>query len=215
MQPRVLLVHGLLNASWWLLPLALRLRKQGFATELFDYSSVWEGPELALPRLRRRLLEQPSDALVGHSLGGLIALSALQQAEHPRVQRVVCLGSPLLGSAAARTLASRRWAKPMLGRSAALLQQGIPHWAGAAAVGVVAGDLPRGLGRLFARFDDTSDGTVAVAETRLPGLADHCTVRASHSGLVVSPDVARQTAHFLRHGRFAASSERTNQPAVV
>ena len=55
MQPRVLLVHGLLNASWWLLPLALRLRKQGFVTELFDYSSVWEGPEFALPRLRKRL----------------------------------------------------------------------------------------------------------------------------------------------------------------
>ena len=80
MQPRVLLVHGLLNASWWLLPLALRLRKQGFATELFDYSSVWEGPEFALPRLRKRLLAQPPDALVGHSLGGLIALTALQQA---------------------------------------------------------------------------------------------------------------------------------------
>ena len=146
-------IRDRLNASWWLLPLALRLRKQGFATELFDYSSVWEGSELALQHLRKRLLEQPSDALVGHSLGGLIALSALQQAEHPRVQRVVCLGSPLRGSQTARTLAAYGWGRPLLGRSATLLQQGVVPWEGAAAVGVVAGNVAHGLGRMFARFD--------------------------------------------------------------
>ena len=46
-----------------------------------------------------------------------------------------------------------------------------------------------------ARFiDETGDGTVAVSETRIPGLSRHVTVAASHSGLVFSPDAARQTA---------------------
>ncbi|MGE8262480.1 MAG: alpha/beta hydrolase, partial [Stenotrophomonas sp.] len=49
---------------------------------------------------------------------------------------------------------------------------------------------------------DASDGTVALDETQLPGLADHCVIPASHSGLVFSPDAARQTAAFLRDGRF-------------
>ena len=200
--PRVVLVHGLLNAEWWLRPLAARLRAQGFRTELFGYSSVFDGPERAVPRLLERLRKEPADALVGHSLGGLIALESLRQAPELAVSRVVCLGSPLRGSQTARNLATHGWGRPLLGRSAGLLQCGLECWDGTAQVGLVAGDVARGLGRLFARFDGGSDGTVGLEETRLPGLADHCTVHSSHSGLVFSPDAVRQAAHFLRHGRF-------------
>ena len=200
--PRVVLVHGLLNAEWWLRPLAARLRAQGFRTELFGYSSVFDGPERAVPRLLERLRKEPADALVGHSLGGLIALESLRQAPELAVSRVVCLGSPLRGSQTARNLATHGWGRPLLGRSAGLLQCGLECWDGTAQVGLVAGDVARGLGRLFARFDGGSDGTVGLEETRLPGLADHCTVHSSHSGLVFSPDAVRQAAQFLRHGRF-------------
>ena len=37
-------------------------------------------------------------ALVGHSLGGLVALEALRRQPDLPVSRVVCLGSPLRGS---------------------------------------------------------------------------------------------------------------------
>ncbi|HSM10829.1 MAG TPA: alpha/beta hydrolase, partial [Lysobacter sp.] len=47
-----------------------------------------------------------------------------------------------------------------------------------------------------------SDGTVAVAETRLSGLADHVVVAASHSGLLFSAAASRQAIAFLRTGRF-------------
>ena len=67
---------------------------------------------------------------------------------------------------------------------------------------MIAGNVPHGLGALFARFDERHDGTVAVAETRLPGLADHCVVAASHSGLVFSAEAARQALAFLEDGRF-------------
>lgn len=79
MPPRVLLIHGLLNAKSWLRPLATNLRRQGFDTELFGYSSLLDGPGLALPRLRERLSENRFGAIVGHSLGGLIALEALDR----------------------------------------------------------------------------------------------------------------------------------------
>jgi pimeloyl-ACP methyl ester carboxylesterase len=198
----VLLVHGLLNAGWWLRPLASRLRAQGFEPRLFGYSSVLGGPERAIPRLVDRLRREPVQAVVGHSLGGLVALEALRRLPDAPVQRVVCIGSPLCGSGTARRLASHAWTRPLLGRSASLLQTGLCRWDGQAQVGVVAGDVPRGLGRLFSRFDGDSDGTVGVDETRLPGVADHCVVHNSHTGLVVSRDAARQAAHFLRHGRF-------------
>ena len=56
--PRVVLVHGLLNSDWWLRPLAARLRAQGFRTSLFGYSSVFDGPERAVPRLLERLRKE-------------------------------------------------------------------------------------------------------------------------------------------------------------
>ena len=202
MTQRVLLVHGLLNADWWLRPLAARLRKEGFAPQLFGYPSVLGGPERAIPRLADRLQGGGFEAIIGHSLGGLIALETLRLQPGAGIRRVVCLGSPLRGSRIARAVAARAWTRPLLGRSATLLQAGLASWEGPAALGVVAGDVAQGMGRLFARFDGASDGTVALEETRLPGLADHCVVHCSHAGLVWSAEAARQAGHFLRAGRF-------------
>jgi pimeloyl-ACP methyl ester carboxylesterase len=199
---RIVLVHGIWNARSWLMPLARRLRSEGFQVDVFGYPSIVGGPEPAIAALTARLRNGGPVHVVGHSLGGLVALEALRRAPDLPVQRVVCLGSPLLGSHTARTLGQRRWTAPVLGRSADLLQAGCPPWEGAVPVGMVAGNVARGIGRLIARFDEASDGTVGLAETRLPGLAAHCIVPASHTGLVFSADAARQAARFLREGRF-------------
>lgn len=200
---RVLLLHGIWNARSWLVPLALRLRAIGLSPQIFGYASVFSGPDVAVADLVERLREGPPVSIVGHSLGGLVALEALRQMPSLPVPRLVCLGSPLCGSDAARALVRRGWPAPWLGRSAGLLQRGCDPWTGPTEIGMVAGNVPRGLGRLFARLEGDSDGTVAVAETRLQGLADHCLVASSHSGLVFSQQAADQAAHFLLHGCFA------------
>jgi hypothetical protein len=61
-----------------------------------------------------------------------------------------------------------------------------------------------GVGAVLAHLVGEHDGTVAVAETRLPGLADHCVVESSHTSLLFSPEVARRVACFLREGQFAS-----------
>lgn len=202
MLPKVLLVHGIWNAKLWLAPFAMRLRREGLVPELFGYASVWRDPERAGDRLIARLRRSRVELLVGHSLGGLIILEALRRAPDLPVRRVVCLGSPLCGSRVAAAIGDRAPLSLVLGRSRGLLETGCAPWPGPSAVGVVAGNRPRGVGGWFARMDGESDGTVTVAETRLPGLADHCIVPASHSGLVLSADAARQAARFLRDGRF-------------
>lgn len=202
MTSRVLVLHGIWNARAWVAPLASRLRKAGFETRVFGYSSILGGPEAAIPMLIGQLRGQPATHLVGHSLGGLVALEALRREPALPVPRLVCLGSPLGGSGAARALARRDWLAPALGRSGSLLQRGCEPWAGSTEIGMVAGNVRRGLGQFFARFDGDSDGTVAVAETRLQGLKDHCVVASSHSGLVFSAAAAAQAAYFLHHGHF-------------
>jgi len=198
----VLLIHGIWNTRLWLLPLARRLRAAGFDARIWGYPSVLGDPARASQALVGRLAGGPPVDLVGYSLGGLVALDALRLAPDLPVRRVVCLGSPLCGSCTARALCTRHWSSLVLGRSASLLRRGLDGWAGNAEVGVVAGCVPRGVGRLLSSVDAASDGTVAVEETRMPGLRDHCLVPASHSGLLFSAAAARQATAFLREGRF-------------
>ncbi|HZH44771.1 MAG TPA: alpha/beta hydrolase [Lysobacter sp.] len=198
---RVLLIHGLWMPAATMHWLARRLRAAGFDAETLGYYGAGRGPQSLLPQLQARLADAPAH-LVAHSLGGLAALVALETDPGLPVPRVVCLGSPLCGSDAARGLQRHALTRRLLGHSAELLSRGCTPWRGRAQVGAIAGATPLGLGRLFGRFDGPSDGTVAVAETRLEGLADHVVIPASHSGLPFSPRAADLTVQFLRHGRF-------------
>lgn len=180
--------------------MAGQLRRAGFEPQLFGYASVTEGLRGSLPALRTRLAE-PCHVLA-HSLGGVMAVRTLQRHPDLPVHRVVCLGSPLCGSAAAAGLASRPLGLRALGRSARLLHRGCKPWRGTAEIGVIAGNSPMGFGQALGRFTGPSDGTVAVAETRLDGVADHVVLPLSHSGMLFSRRAADQAVGFLRRGRF-------------
>jgi len=206
----VILLHGLWMRGFALSMLHRRLMEAGFRVHRFDYLSVAATQQRILERLRARMAELAGQSdtvhLVGHSLGGLLALRACLDGTPPP-GRIVCLGSPLKGSAAARGFAAwGRGGEVLLGHNRELLEQGFERWDGAREVGVIAGRLPLGLGAVLGHFAGEHDGTVAVAETRLPGLTDHCVVEVSHTGLLFSPEVARRVAEFLRHGRFPGAA---------
>ena len=199
----VLLLHGL-----WMPPLAMhrfaaRLRDAGYATDVIGYRSIVGSTDAGVARIRDRLRDAPPTHVIGHSLGGLMALEALRTEPALPVARMVCLGTPLCGSGVAKAMSRRALTALYLGRSAALLRAGCIALPGDLEIGMVAGSRPRGLGALVARFDGIHDGTVALDETRVPGLADHVLIDASHSGLLFSPEAARQAIAFLREGRFA------------
>jgi hypothetical protein len=69
-------------------------------------------------------------------------------------------------------------------------------------LGVIAGNVPFGLGRLVTRLPKPNDGVVRVEETRVPGAKDVIVLRINHTGLLVSPAVARAACAFLRNGSF-------------
>jgi pimeloyl-ACP methyl ester carboxylesterase len=210
MTEHVILLHGLWMRGFALAMLHRRMIEQGFRVHRFDYMSVANSQERILSRLLERMqhLAEDSDAaavhLVGHSLGGLLALQVCHEEGALPPGRIVCLGSPLLGSAAARNVA--RWGRGgevLLGHNRALLEKGFDEWHGPREVGMIAGRAPIGLGAVLAHIEGEHDGTVAVEETRLPGLRDHCVVDTSHTGLLFSADVAHSSGRFLRHGSFA------------
>ena len=206
MSDHVILLHGLWMRGFALSMLHRRLIEAGFRVHRFDYLSVAATQQRILDRLHARMGELVAEAdtvhLVGHSLGGLLALRACLADGLPP-GRIVCLGSPLRGSAAARGFAA--WGKGgevLLGHNRELLEQGFERWDGPREVGVVAGCIPLGLGAMLGHFAGEHDGTVAVEETRLAGLTAHRVVEANHIGLLFSQEVAQLVAEFLRHGRF-------------
>jgi len=200
----VILLHGLWmrRPAMWLL--ARRLHAAGFEPRLFPYGSLRDTPEETLRRLATWVREAGSATvhLVGHSLGGMTALALLCREADLPPGRVVCLGSPLRGSRAARRIEQLRvpW---LVGNSLPLLLQGVAIPAGRQ-VGMIAGTRGMGGGRWVTRFEGPSDGSVAVEETRVDGLADHHCLPVSHSGLMLSAAVAHAVAEFLRSGRFPA-----------
>ncbi|UCC56320.1 MAG: alpha/beta hydrolase [Gammaproteobacteria bacterium] len=204
MPETVILVHGVLMPGVELRLLAHRLRRCGFDTVIFRYPSRRRDLRSNAAALARFAGSQQRPAVhcVGHSLGGLVILQALRQAGLPR-GRVVLLGSPVQGSRAAQRLyqyAPGRW---LLGKSSteALLQQA-PDWDYDRDIGIIAGDLPIGFGRVLADLPGEHDGTVPVAETMLAGATDRIVIPVSHTGLVMSRQVARQVCAFLQHGHF-------------
>lgn len=205
MKEAVVLLHGLWMNSVATLYLALALDDEGFATESINYRSMRGTMPEHVARLADRVATTAADVvhIVAHSLGGVVALNYLQGARHERVGRAVLLGAPVDGSRAARSLADWPGGELLLGRSIDVWRSSDrPQIDAAACVGAIAGSSPFGLGSVFMDVPEPSDGLVMVEETRLPGLSDHLVLPVSHSGMLISRDVARQTVAFLRNGRF-------------
>jgi pimeloyl-ACP methyl ester carboxylesterase len=219
MRTVVVYVHGLWLKGGESFLLRRRLsRALNAEGRVFPYASVGAGVTdnaLALGKYLKTI-ETDTLHLVAHSMGGLVILRLFELSLAPQGPlaglaqglppgRIVLTGSPVRGSRSAERLARLPFGRALLGLSAAdmLLRPGERRWQGGRDLGVVAGDLAVGLGRLLGRMGAPNDGTVWVDETDLPGAADQLRVRVSHSGMVFSAEVARQVAAFLQNGRFA------------
>lgn len=208
---KVICLHGMWMPGSEMAYVKMQLENEhDFNCRLFSYPSVKSTLDENARLLAAFVDEQVSGSvhLVGHSLGGVLALRMLALNPDAPVARVVCLGSPLCGSRAANTLNAHEWGNAILGKTiaAGVVVESASEWAsqvsGFTEIGIIAGTVPLGLGRLIANFDGANDGTVAVAETRLPGARDHISLPVNHTGMVVSKDVADQTAAFLKRGEF-------------
>jgi triacylglycerol lipase len=127
------------------------------------------------------------------------------------LERVVMLAPPNHGSRVAQAFASYaifRWLYGPAGQQVVRADDWpVPD----CPFGVIAGTravspwnpvswATRGLGLLPPH--EPSDGTVTVAETRLPQMADFATVPCSHTWIMDDPEVRRMIVKFLDHGRF-------------
>jgi len=201
----VVLVHGLWVNPRFLAPLALRLAGHGWRVVRFGYPTMRRDLDANARALSQFLsrLDARTVHLVGHSLGALLVLRTLERHPDTRVGRVVLLGPPYADSYPARTISRTRAGTWLVGRALAqwLAEPRAPasRWP----IGVIAGTLAVGLGRVFPGLPRPSDGMVSVAETVVPGSTDRIELPVTHTGMMFSAEVARQIDIFLRNGAFA------------
>jgi pimeloyl-ACP methyl ester carboxylesterase len=204
-QERVVLVHGIWMTGLEMFFLRRRMRACGFEIERFHYASLGRTPveNAALLADFIRGLGAERLHLVAHSLGGIVLMHLFDRFPDLPPGRVVLLGSPVQGSGVARRLSRLPLLRHCLGRSIQLgLLGDVPPWQGGRELGVIAGTGGIGIGTLVGGLERPSDGTVAVAETRLAAARDYCDLPASHTGLLFSSKVADAVCCFLKSGHF-------------
>jgi hypothetical protein len=116
----------------------------------------------------------------------------------------VLLGVPYGDGYARRALAASRLGVRMLGRSIGeWIDIKKPENFPGREIGAIAGSVSIGLGRVVAHgLPIPNDGSVTVAETEMVAVCDRIVLPVSHSGMLFSRLVARQTGAFLRDGKF-------------
>ena len=201
----VILAHGLWEPGLAMQLLAARLECAGFRCRSFAYMGRAKPLAAHAERLARLARAAGPLHFVGHSLGGLVVLEALQSNPSIAAGRVVLLGTPASGCIAGRRLARHAAGRWLLGESEKLWREGrAARWSRPEPLGVIAGTTPIGLGRITGRLPGPNDGVVCVEETAIAGMAERAVHRVSHSGMLVSSRVADDVAAFLAHGRFSA-----------
>ena len=197
----VVLIHGLWMNKYCLHFLARKLRSFGFYPHLFGYSTIRSPIEEGVDQLCEFARSMGSERLhfVGHSLGGIVALRAIEKLPSECVGRAVLLGTPLGGSQVAQQLMRYSVTNFMLGVNRSTLQEGLGEVQIRVPTAMIAGIKPLGIGSVLPlNLSGAHDGTVLLEETRHPGLAEHHVVEQSHTTMLISSEVAKLVAGFLR-----------------
>jgi len=208
----VVLLHGLLRSALSMKGMQWQLEERGYQVVNETYPSrSYSIQDLAVQAVEHGLsacqaLGSATIDFVTHSLGGILVREYAQRRDIPGLRRVVMLGPPNQGS----QLADYAGSTPILHT---LMPQAV------AQLGTSDDSVPRGLGRVNFQLgviagtssnlsfypglpDGPTDGTVAVAETIVPGMLDFLELPVGHTFMMWDDEVIEQTMYFLENGFF-------------
>jgi triacylglycerol lipase len=215
----VVLLHGIGMRAYVMKRIEASLRAEGYRTVSLSYPSRrMPFEQIAGEYLPARLREHdvaraPRLHFVTHSLGSLVVRKLIQDARPANLGRVVMIGPPNQGSAAADQAKESALLRKFLGGNLVRLGTGedaIARTLGPAdfEVGIIAGEVA--LNPVFGKaLGPKNDGAVAVDAARLEGMRDFLVVPYSHTVMLWRAEVVDQVRAFLRDGRF----ERKDSPA--
>lgn len=200
---KVVIIHGLFVCGHIMRPFARHLRRNGYDTLIADYPTrrrtLSDNADDWAPRIMQ-FADGDAVDMIGHSLGGLL-IRHLRLRLPQHIRRVATLGTPHIHSAAGEyfrrfrhgNLIAQSWPDALDGHA--------PPWDATIPLLSLAGTKAGGIGTWFGLFrDEASDGTVAVAETRLPEAAAYAELPYSHTGMLFAKEVMQATTQWLVDG---------------
>ncbi|MCB1390008.1 MAG: alpha/beta hydrolase [Rhodobacteraceae bacterium] len=208
----VVLLHGLARseASMLVMQEVLEFHHYHVVNETYPSEDAPIGDLVRYVARSAALCGQERMHFVTHSLGGILVRAWLAQGHPPNLGRVVMLAPPNHGSEIVDALRSNDFANDVatffngpatnqLGTDPNSVPNSLPPVD--FDLGVIAGDLPiNPIGA--AMIGERSDGTVSVASTMVEGMADHITINASHTLIMMNPVAMAEVLEFLRNGVF-------------
>ncbi|OCH43084.1 lipase family alpha/beta hydrolase [Aliivibrio fischeri] len=199
----IVVLHGLYMHGLVMKPLASRLRRKGHTIQVISYNSVRINEALLFKRIRNCLSETEKNVIVGHSLGGILAVHFVNSHndKHTPIDSIVTIGSPLQGSSIAKEIQSRKLGF-ILGNSKEQGLVDVNQLTVDCPIGSIAGTMSIGIRSSIIRDKVPSDGTVTVEETLLPELKDHLCLNYSHTSLIYAKQTVEQIDHFIHHHEF-------------
>ena len=207
----VILLHGLGDVKLSMLKLESALKEEGYTTKNIGYSTTGETIESLAEKELSKVVERYKKIgfekihFVTHSMGGLIVRYYLQDHTLPTGSRIVMLSPPNHGSEVADHFLESKFYKLIVGKVGqelatdsdilSELQPIVPE------VGIIAGN--KSSNSYFSKIipgDD--DGRVAVDNTKLTEMKDFIVVPSTHLTIKYNNEVMKQTAFFLKNGKF-------------
>lgn len=209
----VILLHGLIRSDRSMRRMASSLESEGYKVLNVDYESreaaIEELSETVIPEALSHadIADASNIHFVTHSLGGILVRQYLREHKIENLGRVVMLAPPNQGSEVVDTLGDRAFFQWMHGPSGNQLgtdTNSVPNTLGPVdfEVGIIAGNRTINWINSFTMIEGSDDGKVSVERTKVDGMKDHITIRATHPYIMRNRNAIRQTIHFLRTGYF-------------
>lgn len=208
----VVIAHGLGRSDWAMWRLKKRLEEANFNVCTLDYDTIGESIESVLTKTSSQidacLLNAPKAHFVGHSLGGLVIRSYLQNNQETLtkegVGEVVLMGTPNKGSELADHFMDS-WVMDIGGEISRALVTGDNSLGNKLKeldvnLGIIAGTKFSNLTN--EQFSGPNDGLVSVESTKLKSMNDFIAIDVTHTQMRYDLEVAKQTIHFLKQGKF-------------
>lgn len=207
----VILLHGLGDVKLSMLKLEIALKDEGYTTKNIGYSTTGETIESLAKKELSEVVERYKKIgfkkihFVTHSMGGLIVRYYLQDHTLPTGSRIVMLSPPNHGSEIADHFLESKFYKLIVGdvgqelatnsNMLSELKPIVPE------VGIIAGN--KSSNKYFSKIiPGEDDGRVAVDNTKLTEMKDFIVVPSTHLTIKYNNEVIKQTAFFLKDGKF-------------
>jgi triacylglycerol esterase/lipase EstA (alpha/beta hydrolase family) len=210
-KEKVVLIHGFGRSKMAMWPLYIELHSAGYDVTNVGYSSF----SSTIDEIKKEVFEQINEIdfenyskvhFVGHSLGGLLCRSYLDEHNLLNLGNTVLIGSPNKGTEIVDTYKDEWWfdfAGPtakVLGTDKNSFPNSLktPYYR----VGVIAGSANVDIDLIKKAFTKEHDGMVSVDSTKVKGMLDFVKINTSHSMMRHDDEVALQTIYFLQTKQF-------------